>query len=79
MSEMVERVARAIFEAAMSMHGPRSYDACNDGQKEMLRREAKAAIEAMRPCDGDPVPGFSAKNPREFLNAVIDTALKDTA
>lgn len=48
MSEMVEHVAKAIFMAGMSMHSPISWEKCNKGQRENVRRQAHAAIKAMR-------------------------------
>lgn len=48
MSEiMIERVARAIFESGMSMHAPASWEKCNEGQRENVRRQARAAIGAV--------------------------------
>lgn len=87
MSEMVERVARAI---AVAGNGGTWDDWYSEDQKEFHRRRARAAIEAMReptkamvkagtiswdPMDGSPIrPMFDPKRPYE---AMIDTALNE--
>lgn len=48
MSDIIERVAKAIFDAGMSMHAPASWDKCNEGQRQNVRRQARAAIRELR-------------------------------
>jgi 3-deoxy-D-manno-octulosonic acid (KDO) 8-phosphate synthase len=48
MSEIIDRVAKAIFEAGMSMHAPQSWEKCNEGQRNNVRRQARAAISELR-------------------------------
>jgi hypothetical protein len=52
--DLTECVAKAIFDAGMGMHAPASWEKCNEGQRENVRRQARAAIKAVaaigEPC-----------------------------
>jgi hypothetical protein len=85
MSEMIERVARAIYEDAWGIEWPPE----PAGEADEYRRGARAAIEAMRePTEamlsaagtrrprGDEVMG--PDHPWALWDAMIDAALKET-
>lgn len=81
MSEMVERVARAIadaggsdFDQLPSKHGP------GFGLRNMYMNMARAAIEAMREPTGameDAAFSSTLTIPKRGYQAMIDAALKD--
>lgn len=72
MSEMVERVARAIFAAKPQTHT--TWEQCDWAYRTMKLKEARAAIEAMRDLPADmPFPDAV----KQYWQAVIDEALKD--
>lgn len=81
MSEMVERVARAIAE---EINGGKFDDArwYNDDQRDVHRRRARAAIEAMRePTEAMLTAGDSAMIRKDDAaadawQAMVDEALK---
>lgn len=86
MSEMVERIARAIWskDELMELDGE-SWDDCP--MKDMLREQARAAIEAMRECTkameaaGEtkigrgPMSALVLSDPAEIWQAMLDAAL----
>lgn len=66
MSEMIERVAKAIRNSSMRVH-------LTD---EQLHLAARAAIEAMRELPGDPGPRYDAgEYSRRNQEAMVDDAL----
>ena len=72
-SEMVERVAKAI-RAVVATHD--DWDSIGYGAREMYRRDARAAIEAMRTPTPDMCSAGEGYNyPDNTWEAMIDAAL----
>lgn len=89
MSEMVERVAKAIFDRGSVLQKP--WEEADDGHREFYRSLARAAIEAMRePTEamvdvvapslflpGVTTPKSERRTASSIFTGMIDAALKE--
>ena len=79
MSEMVDRVAKALsdqMEADMPSFTVMSWDKCTDQAREVFRKRARAAIEAMREPTERMSDCISSYDNPTIWQAMIDEALK---
>lgn len=77
MSEMVERVAETIWRADPS-HTPMKWSECVEEFREVKRKQARAAIEAMRELSDNVHKAMcdAHNSPAAMWNAAIDEMLK---
>lgn len=81
MSEMIERVAKALYDISLRKMNSAEWEDAGSFTQDTKRREARAAIEAMREPTRDMIDAAATVDryaePGEEWGPMIDTALRE--